>query len=126
MAGATYVLDKTYKCTEANGVGRFLAVSPGTNDGEAKRPGSASAYSYGINQEDATLNKQMRVRKLGISRCIFGDTIVPGDPLEVATTGKLTKCALANAKHVVGYAESSGDDGDQGFVFLAPFNTPAS
>ena len=43
MAGATYVLDKTYKCKTAGGIGRFRAVTKGTNDGEVILPAAANA-----------------------------------------------------------------------------------
>ena len=71
MAGATYVLDKTYRITSAGGVGKYLAVVTGTNDGDCQLPASASQLAYGLTQESQpNQNENVIVRKYGISRAV--------------------------------------------------------
>ena len=129
MAGATYVLDKTYKITSANGVGKFLAVVPGTNDGECQLPSGANQVCFGITQESqSTQNENVVVRKYGISRAVANGVINKGDYVEIAgTSGNLQKADLASLPvtatlhHVIGIAESSAAAlGDIFFVFLSP------
>jgi len=128
MAGATYVLDKTYKVTEAAGVGRFRAVVPGTNDGDCKLPTAANQFSLGITQEaQSKQNAGVAGRKYGISRAYAKGTISKGDYVEVGgTDGTLRKADLstvpgsATLHHVLGIAESSAADGEIFFVFLSP------
>ena len=129
MAGATYVLDKTYKITNAAGVGRYLAVVPGTNDGECQLPTGANQLSYGITQEaQPAQNENVIVRKYGITRAVANSAINKGDYVEVAgTTGNLqtanltTLPATATLHHVLGIAESSASAlGQIFFVFLSP------
>lgn len=129
MAGATYVLDKTYKVTNAAGVGRYLAVVPGTNDGDCQLPTGANQFSYGITQEaQPTQNENVIVRKYGITRAVANSAINKGDYLEVAgTTGNLRSADLATipgtstVHHILGIAESSASGSGQIiFVFLSP------
>jgi hypothetical protein len=128
MAGATYVLDKTYKVIEAAGVGKYRAIVPGTNDGECKLPTAANQLSQGITQEaQSKQNQNVTVRKYGISRAYAKGTITRGDYLEIGdSTGALRKADLATAPgaatlhNVLGIAESSAADGEIFFVFLSP------
>ena len=128
MAGATYVLDKTYKVIEAAGVGKHRAVVPGTNDGECKLPTAANQLSQGITQEaQSKQNQNVAVRKYGISRAYAKGTVTQGDYVEVGdAAGALRKADLATVPgaatlhHVVGVAESSAGDGEIFFVFLSP------
>jgi len=128
MAGATYVLDKTYKVTEAAGITKWRAVIPGTNDGECKLPTAANQLSLGITQEaQAKQNQNVAVRKYGISRAYAKGAVTKGDYVEVGdTTGALRKADLATAPgaatlhHVLGIAETSAADGEIFFVFLSP------
>ena len=128
MAGATYVLDKTYKATEAAGITKFRAVVPGTNDSECKLPTAANQLAYGITQEAVTASgKNVAVRKYGISRAYAKGTVTKGDYLEVGdATGALRKADLATVPgaatlhHVLGVAETSAADGEIFFVFLSP------
>ena len=128
MAGATYVLDKTYKVTEASGVGKYRAVIQGTNDGECKLPTAANQLSVGITQEaQSRQNTGVVVRKEGISRAYASGAITKGDYVEVAgTTGALRKADLttvpgsATLHHILGLADSSAADGEVFFVFLSP------
>lgn len=128
MAGATYVLDKTYKAVEAAGISRFRAVVPATNDGECKLPTAANQFAYGITQEtQAKQNVGVTVRKYGISRAVAKGTITKGDYVEVGdATGALRKADLstvpgaATLHHVLGIAETSAGDGEIFFVFLSP------
>jgi len=128
MAGATYVLDKTYKVTESAGVTKYRAVVPGTNDGECKLPTAANQLSLGITQEaQAKQNENVTLRKYGISRAIAKGTITKGDYVEVGgTDGTLRKADLTTAPgaatvhNIVGIAETSAGDGEVFFVFLSP------
>ena len=128
MAGATYVLDKTYKVTEAAGITKWRAIIPGTNDGECKLPTAANQLSLGITQESqAKQNQNVAARKYGISRAYAKGAITKGDYVEVGdTSGALRKADLstvpgsATLHHVLGIAETSAADGENLFVFLSP------
>ncbi|MEJ2009388.1 MAG: DUF2190 family protein [Acidobacteriota bacterium] len=128
MAGATYVLDKTYKITGADGVTQYRAVVPGTNDGECTLPTAANQLAWGITQEDQpNQNENVSVRKYGISRAYAASAISKGEFVEVAdATGALqaadltTVPASATLHNIVGIAESSASAGEVFFVFLSP------
>lgn len=122
MAGASYVLDKTYKETDSAGVTRFRAVIPGTNDGECKLPTTDAQFALGITQENqANQNENVAVRKDGISRFYANGNIAVGDPLEVkGTDGRLQKATLtagsAAVHYILGTSESTLADGEEGFI----------
>jgi hypothetical protein len=123
MAGATYVLDKTYKIVNSNGVGKYRAVAPTANPGECNLPSGVGVVTWGITQEaQARQNENVTVRKLGISRFVGKGTINPGDFLEVASSaGDLQRVDLTQSGNpfIVGVSESAlTNDGDTGFVFL--------
>lgn len=129
MAGATYVLDKTYRITSSGGVGRYLAVTPGANDGDCQLPTAASQLAYGITQEaQPNQNENVIVRKYGISRAVANSAINKGDYVEVAgssgnlQTANLTTLPASPTMHnIVGIAESSASaSGQIFFVFLSP------
>ena len=128
MAGATYVLDKTYKIINAGGVTQYRAVVPGTNDGECQLPTAANQLAWGITQEaQPNQNENVSVRKYGISRAYAAGSITRGAYVEVAdATGALraadltTVPASATLHNVLGVAESSANAGEVLFVFLSP------
>jgi hypothetical protein len=126
MAGATYVLDKTYKCKTAGGIGRFKAVSFGSNDGEMVLPSGANAACAGVTQEAVSaVDRNQTVRKYGITRAYAKGTITKGDWLEIGdATGALQKATLTagtyTVHNIVGQAESSAADGEIFFAFLTP------
>ena len=128
MAGATYVLDKTYKVIEAAGIAKYRAVIPGTNDGECKLPTAANQLALGLAQEtQAKQNENLIVRKYGISRAYAKGTVTKGDYVEVGdSAGGLRKADLstvpgaATLHHVLGIAETSANDGEIFFVYLSP------
>jgi hypothetical protein len=128
MAGATYVLDKTYKVIEAAGISKYRAVIPGTNDGECKLPTAANQLSLGLAQEtQSKQNENLAVRKYGISRAYAKGTVTKGDYVEVGdATGTLRKADLstvpgaATLHNILGIAETSANDGEIFFVFLSP------
>jgi hypothetical protein len=126
MAGATYVLDKTYKCKTAGGIGRFRAVTKGSNDGEVLLPSAANAVCMGITQEAVTAtDRNISVRKYGITRAVAGGTIAAGDWLEIAdNTGALRTATLTagayTVHNIVGQAEAAAVSGDIFPVFLTP------
>jgi phage tail sheath gpL-like len=128
MAGPTYILDKTYRETDAAGVGVYCAVVQGTSDGDCKLPTAANQYAVGITQEaQPKQNENVQVRKAGISRAIAHGAISAGQPVEIASSaGDLQAASLSGSgstlHHVVGFAESSATNaGDYLFVFLCPF-----
>jgi hypothetical protein len=128
VAGATYVLDKTYKITNAGGVSQYRAVVPGTNDGECQLPTGANQLAWGITQEaQPSQNENVTVRKYGISRAYAASAISKGGYVEVAdATGGLRAADLttvpgsATLHNVLGVAESSANAGEVLFVFLSP------
>jgi hypothetical protein len=126
MPGATYVLDKTYKETDAAGVGRFRAVTFGTNDGECKLPAAANNACAGITQEaQSKQNENVAVRVLGISRAYANGSVTKGDWVEIAGTAGDLKTAVLTAgtytvHNVVGQALTSAASGEIFFVLLAP------
>lgn len=129
MAGATYVLDKTYQITSTGGVGTYLAVVPGANDGQCQLPTASSQLCFGITQESQpNQNENVVVRKYGISRAYANGVVNKGDYVEIAgTNGYLqtanltTLPATATLHNIVGIAESSTTAAGQiFFVFLSP------
>ena len=134
MAGATYVLDKTYKCIVSGGVTKYRAVVPGTNDGECKLPTAANQFALGITQEaQPNQYENVAVRVYGISRAYASGTVNKGDPVEVASSaGDLRTATLtpgtAAVHHIVGYAETSSTTGGVFMVRLAqsPVSVAAS
>jgi hypothetical protein len=128
MPGATYVLDKTYRVTEAAGIGKYRAVVAGTADTDVKLPTAGNQLSRGITQEaQPNQNANVAVRKYGISRAYAKSTVTKGDYVEVGdATGALRKADLttvpgaATLHHVLGIAETSANDGEIFLVFLSP------
>jgi len=128
MAGATYVLDKTYRVTEPAGIGKYRAVIAGTSDNDVKLPTAANQLARGITQEaQSKLNANVTVRKYGISRAYASGTITKGDYVEIgASDGALRKADLttvpasATLHHILGMAETSAASGEIFFVFLSP------
>ena len=129
MAGAMYVLDKTYRIVNASGVGKFIAVGNPASpaDGDCDLPSAAKVFSFGITQEaQATQNENVRVRKMGLSGFVGKGAIAIGDPLEInGTSGDLVKATItagsAAVHFILGYSESIlTTDGQIGIIFLCP------
>jgi hypothetical protein len=130
MAGQSYVLDKTYQIEDAAGVGQFIAVVVGANDGGCKKPAAANAKGFlGFTQEAQThQNKGVAVRKIGISRAIAAAAIANGDWVAIdGTTGKVKSVqtavdavpGTAADVQVIGKAEAAASaDGDIIPVFI--------
>jgi len=134
MAGATYVLDKTYKCEVTAGLGKFVAVMKGTADEQVKLPTSAGIACIGITQGTAADGKSVAVRKLGISKAIALNAVTRGQYVEIGdTSGRLQAAVLtagsAAVHHIVGMAETTvTTTGDIFLVLLTnnPVSVPAS
>ncbi|KKM05478.1 hypothetical protein LCGC14_1753710 [marine sediment metagenome] len=118
MAGASYVLDKTYKIEDAAGVGQYLAVVTGAADGGCKKPAAANEAKFvGFTQEaQANQNKGVTVRVMGISRAVAKSAIANGDWVRIAeNTGKIESAqadviaAVGTEKvnHCIGMAEAA-------------------
>lgn len=129
MAGATYVLDKTYTVDTAAGLTIYTAVAPGSADGHCALPTGANQVCMGITQENQPAQgENVVVRKYGISRATAAAALAAGDYVEIANAeGQLQKSDVttvpgtATLHNVVGIAESSATQaGDIFFVFLLP------
>ncbi|HWE50477.1 MAG TPA: hypothetical protein VG273_11830 [Bryobacteraceae bacterium] len=131
MAGAGPNLTKQYRIEDAAGVGQFLAVVCGANDGGCKKPTGANAAGFlGVTREaQPNQNKGVPVDKAGIVRVKFGGTIARGDRLAInGNTGDVKSVeaqitaapGTAAVVNVIGMAEISGVAGDLGLMFIAP------
>lgn len=118
---------RSYKITDAAGVGKFLAVIRGTNAGEAKKPTAADeAGCVGITQEEqATQNRSVAVMTEGFTFAVAKSAIGYGDAVGIAgTDGKLKSVQTAMLAapgtpavvNVVGYAETPAANENDIFV----------
>jgi hypothetical protein len=121
----SYILDKAYKVTDANGVDANLVVVQGTNAGECALPGAANAGAIlGVTMHSQSLqNKNVSVRKAGIASVIAAGAISVGVPVNVAgTSGKVKAIDETSGTKIncVGFAETAASaDGDIIDVFLS-------
>lgn len=121
----SYILDKAYKVTDANGVDANLVVVQGTNAGECALPGAANAGSIlGVTMHSQSLqNKNVSVRKAGIASVVAAGTIAVGAPVNIAgTSGKVKAIDETTGTKIncVGFAETAASaDGDIIDVFLS-------
>ena len=121
----SYILDKAYKVTDANGVDANLVVVQGTNAGESALPGAANAGAIlGVTMHSQSLqNKNVSVRKAGIASVVAAGAISVGVPVNVAgTSGKVKAIDETSGTKIncVGFAETAASaDGDIIDVFLS-------
>lgn len=121
----SYILDKAYKVTDANGVDANLVVVQGTNAGECALPGAANAGAIlGVTMHSQSLqNKNVSVRKAGIASVVAAGAISVGAPVNVAgTSGKVKAIDETSGTKIncVGLAETAASaDGDIIDVFLS-------
>lgn len=121
----SYILDKAYKVTDANGVDANLVVVQGTNAGECALPGAANAGAIlGVTMHSQSLqNKNVSVRKAGIASVVAAGAISVGVPVNVAgTSGKVKAIDESSGTKIncVGFAETAASaDGDIIDVFLS-------
>lgn len=121
----SYILDKAYKVTDANGVDANLVVVQGTNAGECALPGAANAGAIlGVTMHSQSLqNKNVSVRKAGIASVVAAGAISVGAPVNVAgTSGKVKAIDETSGTKIncVGFAETAASaDGDIIDVFLS-------
>ncbi len=121
----SYILDKAYKVTDANGVDANLVVVQGTNAGECALPGAANAGAIlGVTMHSQSLqNKNVSVRKAGIASVVAAGTISVGAPVNIAgTSGKVKAIDETSGTKIncVGLAETAASaDGDIIDVFLS-------
>lgn len=135
MAGAVGQvtgLDLTYTIDDAAGVGQFVAVVQGVNDGSCKKPAAENAAGFlGFTKTaQAKQNKGVSVARTGIARGLAKGAITRGDRLRIATNaGDVESCEAAIAAvtvggaaalfNVIGTAENSTvNDGDIVYVFI--------
>ena len=121
----SYILDKAYKVTDANGVDANLVVVQGTNAGECALPGAANAGAIlGVTMHSQSLqNKNVSVRKAGIASAVAAGAITVGAPVNIAgTSGKVKAIDETSGTKIncVGFAETAASaDGDIIDVFLS-------
>lgn len=121
----SYILDKAYKVTDANGVDANLVVVQGTNAGECALPGAANAGAIlGVTMHSQSLqNKNVSIRKAGIASVVAAGAISVGAPVNVAgTSGKVKAIDESSGTKIncVGLAETAASaDGDIIDVFLS-------
>ncbi len=121
----SYILDKAYKVTDANGVDANLVVVQGTNAGECALPGAANAGAIlGVTVHSQSLqNKNVSIRKAGIASVVAAGAISVGVPVNVAgTSGKVKAIDETSGTKIncVGFAETAASaDGDIIDVFLS-------
>ncbi len=121
----SYILDKAYKVTDANGVDANLVVVQGTNAGECALPGAANAGAIlGVTMHSQSLqNKNVSVRKAGIASVVASGAISVGVPVNIAgTSGKVKAIDETSGTKIncAGFAETAASaDGDIIDVFLS-------
>jgi hypothetical protein len=135
--GAGYVFDRTFTIDNASGVPQFVAVVAGAEDGGCALPAGANAAKFlGFTQTaQATQNKAVSVRRLGVSAAVangpinFGDRLVvasaAGDVKSVESTIAAGLETPATEWNVVGRAENTTvNTGDTVYVFVLPETVP--
>lgn len=133
MAGMTQGLAKSYKITNAGGVGQYVAVVQDTaTDGNCKIPTAANAAGFiGVTLEAETASgRGVAVQKSGIVRVVANGNITRGDRLAIGSNigdvksveAQITAAPGAAAVvNVIGQAEVSAVAGDIFPMFIAPF-----
>lgn len=128
---ATQGLVKSYKIDDAAGVGQYVAVVCGANDGCVKKPAGADAAGFvGVTIESQTnQNKGVAVQKSGIVRVKAAGTITRGDRLaingvlgDVKTIEAIVVAApgTASVRNIIGIAEASAVVGDTFPMWIQP------
>jgi hypothetical protein len=125
-------LVKSYKIDDAAGVGQYVVVVQGANDGCCKKPAAANAKGFvGVTLEaQANQNKGVAVQKTGIARAVANGAITRGDRLQIASNAGDVKSVEASIPaagiggaatyEVVGRAEVSAANGDVFSFFIQP------
>ena len=131
MKGARALLEDAYTIDDAAGVGQFVAVVIGANDGGCKKPtGANAANCLGITIEAQThQGKGVSVRLMGQSFFTAKGAINFGDHLNIASsagdlqsveTGVNAAPGTAAQLNIVGIALGTFADGMQGVCLLTP------
>lgn len=132
MAGQTIGLVKAYKIDDAAGVGQYVAVVHGANDGCCKKPTTANAAGFlGVTLEaQANQNKGVSVCKSGIVRVKANGVITRGDRVAIASAAGDVASVEATIVHapgtasvtnVIGVAEVTAADKDIFPMLIQPF-----
>lgn len=133
-------LYRSYRITDAAGVGKFLCVVQDAAEGDVKKPTAANAGQLvGVTQEDQlTQNRSVLVKEGGWSFVTAAGAVTVGDRLQInGTSGKVssaesvltTLAATAVLIEIVGQARSAATaDGDIIEMRIHPFSkeTPVS
>lgn len=132
MAGQTIGLVKAYKIDDAAGVGQYVAVVQGANDGCCKKPAAINAAGFlGVTLEaQANQNKGVSVCKSGIVRVKAHGAITRGDRVNIySSAGDVQSIestivaapGTATRQNVIGVAEVTAADGDIFPMWIQPF-----
>jgi hypothetical protein len=124
-------LVKAYKIDDAAGVGQYVVVVCGANDGCVKKPTAADVAGFvGVTVEaQANQNKAVAVQKNGIVRVKAGGAITRGDRLVINGTGGDVKSVeavvtaapgTASVQNVIGVAEVTAASGDIFPMWISP------
>jgi len=125
-------LVKAYHIDDAAGVGQYVAVVQGANDGCCKKPTAANAKGFlGVTLEaQPNQNKSVAVQKTGIARATANGAITRGDRLQIASTAGDLKSAesqipaagigTAATLEILGRAEVTAANGDVFTFFIQP------
>lgn len=132
MAGQSSHLQRQYRIEDASGVGQFLCVVQGANDGGCKKPTGANAAGFlGVTIESQfNQNMGVPVVKEGIMRVKAHGNITRGDRLiigsnvgDVSSIEAVITAApgTASVANVIGQAEASAVAGDTFPMWITPF-----
>ncbi len=132
MAGQTIGLVKAYKIDDAAGVGQYVAVVQGANDGCCKKPAAGNAAGFlGVTLEaQPNQNKGVSVCKTGIVRVKAHGAITRGDRVNIySSAGDVASVeativhapGTASVTNVIGQAEVTAADGDIFPMLIQPF-----
>jgi hypothetical protein len=124
-------LVSAYSIDNSTGVGQFVVVVQGAEDGGCKIPTAVNAAGFlGVTLEARTIqNSSVSVCKSGTVRVVAGGTITRGDRLRVhSNAGDVESCEAAITAapgtaavfNVIGMAEVSAVAGDIFDMFIAP------
>lgn len=118
---SSYVLDKAYQAGSKDllayravcfiGQEHYVGL-PQTDDRNALA--GVTVHSQSL------IGAHIAVRKLGIARCVAGKNgVMQGSPVYALSDGRVTTLPPPKPAQILGYAETSGTDGDVVEVFLA-------
>lgn len=114
--GHTY----NYKAVTLGGIGRYLIVKFGANDGELDLATAATDKLIGVTTDIAAdQDQRCDAVRSGLAPVIYGGNVTRGDLLTADANGKAI-ATTTTGNRVIGVAEVSGVANDIGAVFICP------